>query len=150
MAKDGSRGPRPYTQHSASTVFLRVPVLDWPLVSRGRVPEFIGSMGQSSAVFNTPTPTPCVAYTVKNGSYDARLMILEEHSQEPLGILAAESRRFGIATKDEFRRYWMRREGRKFAPTRNVFVYRVRPFIESDREEMGRLLFNRLYGEFSG
>jgi hypothetical protein len=36
MASTGTRGPKPWTQHRASTIFLRVPSADWTAVRHGR------------------------------------------------------------------------------------------------------------------
>lgn len=149
MAADGSKGPRPYTQRQARTVFVRVPALDWPMVKRGYKTEFRGSIGKQSALFATPTPSPCVAYSIIRGSHDCRLMLLESISREPLGVIGPESlEREGFTSLAEYRRYWMRREGKKFQPTKEVFVYQLRPLHADEHSEMGAILFNRLYGEF--
>jgi hypothetical protein len=152
VAADGSKGPKPYTQRQARTIFVRVPAPDWPLVRRGLKREFRGSIGRQSALFATPTPTPAVFYSLIRGTYECRLMILEDVRQEMLGEISPESLAAeGFPDLASFRRYWMDRErnGKKFPPTKKVFVYKVRPLEPSDREEMGVLLFDRLYGEFA-
>lgn len=152
MASDGSRGPRPYTQRHARTLFVRVPADDWPLVRRGMKKEFRGQLGRQSALWaNVACPTPVVAYAIVRGSYDARLMILQSVRQEELGAITPESlQREGFETFEEFRRYWLRRErgGSKFKPTRKVFVYGIRPWHPTDELEMGLGLLKRLYGDF--
>lgn len=120
------------------------------MVKRGYKREFRGSIGRQSALFRTPTPSPCVAYTVVRGNHDARLMLLEEVRREVLGAITAESiAAEGFHSFEEYRRYWIKREGRKFQPTREVFVYVLRPWEDGDQEAMGQVLFNRLYGEFT-
>lgn len=149
MANDGSRGPRPYTQRHARTVFVRVPAVDWPAVKRGIKREFRGSLGKQSALFSVKTPSPCVAYSIVRGSHDARLMILEEVRQEQVGAISPESLAAeGFESFEEFRRYWMRRERSKFRPTKQVFVYRLRPWEMTDRDVMADLMLRRLYGDW--
>lgn len=154
MGSDGSHGPRPFTQRQARTVFLRVPAADWIAVSRGRKREFRASHSACSALWDVKTPTPVVAYRVKRiggqPDYEAKLMVLERRWQEPLGAISKESLEAeGFESLAEFRRYWMRRERRHFTPTRMVTCYRVRTFnADEDPDEMGRVLFDRLYGEF--
>lgn len=151
MAADGSRGPRPYTQRRISTVFLRVPVRDWPAVKRGIKTEFRAGAGKNAIpqLWGIPTPVPVVAYAIRQGRHDAKLMVLEEMWQEPLGAISPESlEREGFKTLAEFRAYWIERERKRFTPTRHVFAYRVRPFGLVDAEEFGARLFDHLYGEF--
>lgn len=149
MASDGSRGPRPYTQRHARTIFIRVAAADWPLVKRGLKTEFRGQLGVQSALFNTPAPSPVVAYSIVRGTYDARLMLLEAVSQEELGAITPESlEREGFVDFESFRRYWMQRDGKKFRPTKKVFVYRLRPWAAGDDEAMAAVLLKRLYGDW--
>lgn len=146
MASDGSKGPRPYTQRELRTLFVRVAAADWSYVKRGYRDRFVAPMGQPSALFKTETPTPAVLYSVRRGTYDARLMILTGVRQEILGAVNPVS--LGFDSMPEFRRYWMQRERRKFPPTRQVFVYTVRPWTADDYTDMGVHLIRRLYGEF--
>lgn len=151
MAADGSRGPRPYTQRRLSTTFLRVPARDWPAVSRGYKTEFRAGSGKNAVpqLWHLEPPCPVVAYTVRNGRHDARLMVLEALWQEPLGAISPESlEREGFATLAEFRRYWMERERKRFTPTRQVFAYRVRAWRPADLDSMAGALLSHLYGEF--
>lgn len=149
MASDGSRGPRPFTQRHARTIFVRVPAADWPLVKRGFKTEFRGQIGGQSALFNTPTPSPVVAYSIVRGNYDARLMFLEHVSQEELGAVTEESlQREGFTDFESYRRYWITRDGKKFRPSKLVFVYRIRPWGPGDDEAMAAELLSRLYGEW--
>jgi hypothetical protein len=151
MAADGSRGPRPYTQRRLSTVFLRVPVRDWPAVKRGIKTEFRAGTGKSATpqLFGVPTPVPAVAYAIRQGRHDARLMVLEECWQEPLGAISQHSLALeGFETLADFRAYWIERERKRFTPTRQVFVYRVRPWEQRDDEWAAPKLLQHLYGEF--
>jgi len=152
VASDGSRGPKPFTQVRQSTVFLRVPTTDWPLVKRGIKREFRSNTGRNKTpkLWHVEPPMPVVAYVVdQQGRHDARLMVLEDMRSEPLGAISPESLELeGFASLAEFRRYWMKREGRRFQPTRPVYVYRLRPWESGDAELMGRRLLERLYGDF--
>lgn len=143
-------GPQPWTQHKASTIFLRVPVADWVHVSRGLKTEFRASAGACSAMWNLEPPAPVVAYRASHTlGYDSKLMVLEEKWQEPLGAISEESlKREGFETLGEFRKYWCARERRKFAPMRLVTCYRVHGFTFQDELDMGKRLLERLYGEF--
>lgn len=145
MASDGSKGPKPFKQRQAKTLYIRVPSTDWPSVRRG-LHGFVGQIGKQTALFSTPTPMPCVAWSLKRGTYDARLMILESVHQEMLGAIDPAS--VGHPDLASFRRYWMMRDGKKFLPTKKVFVYQLRPFRDGDEEAMGQALLERLYGEF--
>lgn len=145
MASDGSKGPKPFTQRQARTLFIQVPSVDWPAVKRG-LHGFVGQIGKQAPVFSVPTPTPCVAWSLVRGNYDARLMILQHTTLEQLG--AVNPADVGHPDLASFRRYWMARDRRKFPPTKQVFVYKMRPFREDDRETMGEALLQRLYGEW--
>ncbi len=130
-------------------MFLRVPSGDWPAVKRGLKREFRARSGIASQLHNVPVPSPVVAYAPVRDHYDARLMMLEAHWQEPLGAISAESLAAeGFETLAEFRRYWMARERKRFRVTRNVLVYRVRPITAEDVRASQRQLFRRLYGAF--
>lgn len=151
MAADGSRGPRPYTQRRVSTIFLRVPVRDWPAVKRGYKTEFRAGTGRNSVpqLWGIQTPMPVVAYAVRNGRHEHEMLTLEELWQEPLGAISDESlRREGFRNLAEFRTYWIARERKRFTPTRNVFCYRVRPYDPLDGAEAAGRIFQHLYGDF--
>lgn len=153
MAADSSaRGPKPYRKRQLSTLFLRVPAIDWPMVKRGYKTEFRASSGPDKSQFwNVGLPAPVVAYTLDSrGEYDCQLMVLERCWLEPLGAISAESlTREGFTSLAEYRRYWMRREHKRFQPTRQTLVYRVRPWGGTDDEEsFAALLLGRLYGDF--
>lgn len=149
----GSAGPKPYRQVRTSTIFLRVPVADWPLVKRGLKTEFRAGTGPNKTQpWAIKMPTPVVAYAVRprDGEHDAKLMVLEEAWLEPLGAISPESlEREGFKSLAEFRRYWFERERKRFQPTRNVLVYRVRPWDDrTDARHFADLILGRLYGDF--
>lgn len=132
-----------------STIFVRIPAHDWPMVKRGFQRVVVGGTAQQTQLFNTQTPTPVVAYSMKRGKdYECRLMILEEARRAMLGEI--DPAEVGFPGLAEFRRYWIARErnGKGFQPLRLVWVYTLRPMSEGDREEMGHLMFDRLFGEF--
>ena len=82
---------------------------------------------------------------------NAELMVLESMWREPLGAISPESLAAeGYGSLAEYRRYWMARERRRFAPTRMITVYDVRPWRgDEDVERFARLLLERLYGAFT-
>lgn len=150
MGADGGHGPRPFSQRRVSTTFVRVHPDDWAAVKHGIKREFRGGRGASSTTFNVDPPTPVVAYCRRGpDDYEARLMVLTETWQEPLGAIGAESlEREGFEDVAAFRRYWVLRERKRFRPTRMVFVYRVRPWEPADHQELGMALIDRLYGDW--
>lgn len=142
---------RPYRQATARTVFLRVPIAEWPKVRAGVKREFRASGGHQTQVWNLATPCAVVAYAVRHtGSHEARLMVLERTWREKLGAISPESLAAeGCRTLAEFKRAWAKREKRRFPPLREVQVYRVRPInLDDDVPELGAALFKRLYGDF--
>lgn len=150
MAHDGTRGPKPYQQTAASTCFLRVPMQEWPAVSRGAKREFRAPAGPHSQLHKLKPPAPVVAYAVgRDGEHKGMLMVLTEMWQEPLGAISEESlRNEGFNTLAEFRRAWMLRNRRRFQPARVTTVYRVRPWLPSDVREMADKVFEHLYGDW--
>jgi hypothetical protein len=62
MASIGTRGPKPWTQHRASTIFLRVPTADWIAVRHGKTREFRAESGKVSQLWHVSCPVPVVAY----------------------------------------------------------------------------------------
>lgn len=145
--------PKPWDKRLASTLFLRVPWQEFRAVVSGRKTEFRAAPGKASQLDRAETPTPVVAYRNnprRQNPYEARLMVLEETWQEPLGSISPESlRRERQPDFAHFRRYWMQRTHRPFAPTRMVICYRVRPWQEEDQRRFERAIFRRLYGAFT-
>lgn len=157
MAADGSRGPKPYEQKFASTLFLRVPWADWPAVRRGIKTEFRAGSGAVSQLANVDLPTPVVGYSWhRTHGYESELMVMERRWQEPLAAISDSSLEAeGFATLAEFRAYWCARERRRFTPTRMIVAHRVRPFrwnpedgLPDDRTLFAERIFDHLYGAF--
>lgn len=150
MGSDGLRGPRPYTQRRAKTIFLRVPYSEWSLVIGGRKTEFRASPRACPQFWDVEPPLPVVAYAIfPSRGYKRELMVLEGTWREPLEAITQESlRREGQPDLAHFRRYWMAREKTAYMPTRMVSVFRVRPWEPHDEQRMGERLFERLYGEY--
>jgi hypothetical protein len=150
VASDGSRGPKPYTQHQASTAFLRVPAEDWPAVKGGFKTEFRAQPGKSSGAMFTDLPTPVVAWSYSRVSgHDAQLMILLDRFTEPLMAISPESlEREGHPSIAHFRRFIMRRERKRFDALKEATAYVLRPFEPGDLREQADRLLERLYGDF--
>lgn len=151
MGSDGSHGPRPYTQRQASTIFLRVPSIDWIPVTHGTKTEFRASPNAVTQVLGLEPPTPVVAYRTSSqpDERDRKLMVMTATWQEPLGAIGPESlEREGHPDFAHFRRYWMGRTRRRFRPLQKVRVFQVRPFTEDDWSESADRLMQRLYGDF--
>lgn len=138
--------PKPWTQFTARTVFIRVPVEDWAEVKLGTKTEF-RQPGANARLQQVKCPTPVVAYALPRGGQPrASLMLLERTWREMLGNISDESlEREGFPDIAHFRRYWMQRRKARFRPGDEVQVFRVRPC--DDYDYMGRLLLARLYGE---
>ena len=145
-----TRGPRPYRQRQASTLFLRIPVAEWAEIMCGVKREFRAAPGNSSALWNVEPPVPVVGYKVDSyGRYEARLIVLEATWREPLGAISPESiEAEGFASFAEFRRHWVLREKRYFPPLATTSVYRVRPWTPEDAQLMSDRLLGLLYGDF--
>jgi hypothetical protein len=144
------RGPKPYNQHHASTIFVRVPSDEWHAVKGGYKREIRSRQSSTTAIQGLSLPTPCVAYRLHpHHGYDAALMVLEGVWREPLGAISEESiANEGYATMAEFRRAWVMREKRRFPLLAPVTVHRVRPWTPEDAAGMGKALLRQLYGEF--
>jgi hypothetical protein len=150
MAATTRRGPKPYSQHQASTIFVRVPSEDWWAVKRGTKREFRSRQSSVTAIQGLALPTPCVVWRLHPyHGYEAVLMVLKAVWREPLGAISEESiANEGFATMAEFRRAWVIREKRRFPLLAPVTVYRVRPWTPEDGVAMGDALLRQLYGEF--
>jgi hypothetical protein len=150
MASTGTRGPKPWTQHRASTIFLRVPSAEWTAVRHGQKREFRSESGKVSQLWNVECPVPVVAYRLdSHGRYDSALMVLEAVWREPLGAISPESLEAeGFESFAHFRRAWCIREKRRFRPLHLTTVFRVRPWQPEDERDMADALLGRLYGSF--
>jgi hypothetical protein len=150
MATTTRRGPKPYSQHQASTIFVRVASDDWHAVKGGYKREIRSRQSSVILVQGLSPPSPCVAYRLHpQYGYDAVLMVLEAVWREPLGAISEESlANEGYESMAEFRRAWMIREKRRFPLLAPVTVYRVRPWTPEDAAAMGDALLRQLYGEF--
>lgn len=147
-APDG-RHPRPAPRRE-DTLYLRVPEIDWTRVKIGEKTAFRTIEDALSRPVDPPTPV--VAYTGTNlYNHDYALMVLEAHRIEPV-FLASESvealEREGYPDHDHFRRYWRARHEGMYFPAEMVHVWELRPWQDSDFEDMGRVVLERLYGEF--
>lgn len=144
--------PKPYMQRKASTLFLRVPVEDWPRVVIGEKTEFRTLPREGSVLHKAYLPTPVVAYCVRPvDQYVNKLMVLLERRIEPVFAISddpAAIAREGFESYDEFRRYWRKRRKGAYRPMERVQVWRVRPYTEGDMTILGAQMFRRLYGDF--
>lgn len=151
MGSSGA-GPRPWKQRQARTIFLRVPHSEWKKVSTGTKREFRASPKAMPQLWDIEPPLPVVAYSIHpQQGYVKELMVLTATWRERLEDISAES----LAAEGQpdfahFRRYWMIREKTKFKPTREVSVFRVRPWEPNDDRRMADRLLERLYGAFRG
>jgi len=150
VASDGSKGPKPYNQHQASTIFLRVPIQDWNEVKLGYKTEFKGQPGMVSGLAFVEPPTPVVAYSYsRTHGYDRALMVLEDRYQvELLGATPEALAREGHQNVAHYRRYMVRREGKRFNPLLMVTAYMLRPWRAEDRAPLADRLLEHLYGDF--
>jgi hypothetical protein len=151
MAADGSKGPKPYHQTKTSTLFLRVPVVEWGSVKRGTKREFRSAPGRTTHLLAVEPPMPVVAYSIdRMGRYDAALMVLERRWREPLGAITPESLAAeGCRDLAEFRRRYTLMYKKRFTPTRITSVFVVRPWHEAlDDRVMADRLLDYLYGDW--
>lgn len=149
MPRQRPSAPKPWRQYETRTSFLRVPADDWTAVRYGHKTEFRAAGHAVTQLWNVACPTPVVGWMHRRvGGYESRLLVLEATWQEPLGAISPESlEREGFQDIRSFRRYWMQRHNKRFAPMQRVQVYRVRPFTGADEVTMGLQLLRKLYGE---
>lgn len=153
MGSKGGSSPNPYKQRRVSTLFLRVPLVDWPKVKLGEKTEFRTMPGEGSTLLRCYVPTPVVAYTVKPKiqEYDAKLMVLLDRRREPLWEISSQPdaiRREGFESYDEFRRYWRKRQRGVYRPMQVVWVWRIAPFTPDHVRVLGSGMMEHLYGDF--
>lgn len=145
MGAKGGSTPQPWAQYEAKTLFLCVPSVDWAAVKVGSKTEF-RMAGRASPGQNVHTPTPVVAYTVRESGHDSQLMVLLAVWREPLGSISRESLAAeGLADFEHFRRYWMARTHRRFTPLTSVLAYRLRQWVDTDVTALGSTMLRRLY-----
>lgn len=149
MGAKGGSSPQPWTQHTLTTLFLRVPSTDWAAVTHGSKTEFRAAGTASlSRHWDIHVPTPVVAYTVRSGQHLSKLLVLTAVWREPLGAISAESlQREGFPEMAHFRRYWMSRTHRRFTPLTSVMVYRLAPFTPDVVAQLGVAMLTKLYKE---
>lgn len=148
----GSQG---FERRSASTQFLRVPARDWTAVKGGFKTEWRMRYGGEAAgnvqFLRILLPTPVVAYMTRGDQHENKMMVLDECWVEPLGAISEESlRREGFASVAHFRRYWTDRTKLAYRPLERVQVFRVHEYTDAEREVLGGILLDRLFGEFTG
>jgi hypothetical protein len=145
-------GPDLVQPKQASTLYLRVPADDWANVKQGYKTEFRMKPAKGIAFLRVLLPTPVVAYmTTRGGRHEKAMMVVTDSWVEPLGAITADSlEREGYPDMAHFRRYWTARTNQRFMPLMNVQVFRVRRFETEDREALGAILLDRLYGEYTG
>jgi hypothetical protein len=149
-------GPDFVQPKQASTLYLRVPADDWASVKQGYKSEFRMKTGKGIQFLRILLPTPVVAYMttrsgLKAGRHDKVMMVVTDSWTEPLGAISADSlEREGFPDMAHFRRYWTGRTNQRFMPLMSIQVFRVRRYTPEDREALGAILLDRLYGEYTG
>jgi hypothetical protein len=145
------RGVPERTARTCTTVFLRVPSLDWPKVVTGEKRE-LRTMGRYALMAGRiRAPELVVGYLVRR--YDERreqLLIVDDAWQEPLGAISPQSLAAeGFESFGEFRSYWKLRFPRSgWRPLSTVQVCTLRPFTPADHEPMAERLLQRIYGRW--
>lgn len=133
----------------AYTQYVRIPVIDWPLVAQGHKTELRAAGRYAAPAHKLRAPAPIVAYARHRfrADMETALLVLEAVWTEPLGAIDDESlRREGFASRQEFRRYWRRRHRAGYKPLSKVNVYQFRPWRDGDRELYADRLLAHLYG----
>jgi hypothetical protein len=151
----GSRGgsqPTGLKGRETRTLFLRAPYIDWPALAQGRKTEFrTAPIGAISAMVHAPTPVVLYTVSPRLGHRAEMLVILAEHTVERLVDIADKPEslaREGHESYDSFRRYWRIRTKRPYRPLSKVAVFTLAPWSESEKQRLGSLLIDRLYGEY--
>lgn len=152
MGSHGGSAPNGFPQRQASTLFLRVPVDDWTRVKHGEISEFRTTPKDGARVTHANVPTIVCAYAKPygaKGEIDAKVMMLVERREEPLFNIADDAdalARAGYPDYATFRRIWRARHGGRYSPMAMCYVWRVRPFRQSDFHTEGLALLRHLYG----
>lgn len=148
-----AEGPQNRERRRVETQYLRVPKEDWAAVKHGYKTEYRlgGRGGMYLNYLSSMLPTPVVLYMTAGNRHEHKLGVLTDCWIEPLGAISEESVQLeGFTSVAHFRRYWTSRTSKRFRPLERVQVFRVRPFTPEDRESLGGILFDRLFGEFTG
>lgn len=151
MGSRGGASPTGLIQHQAKTLFLRAPYHDWAALSQGIKTEFratqLGAIGKSVIA-----PTPVVLYAVSPtlGYRSEVLKVLVDHHIERLMDIADKPdslERECHPNYDSFRRYWRLRTRRPYRALDKIAVFRLAPWTVEERQRLGPILLDRLYGE---
>jgi hypothetical protein len=144
--------PGGYPRRQLSTLFLRVPLDDWNEIRVGAKREF--RMRAKPGLMNLAEkcPTPVVAYSgnVDRG-YGCKLAVLLAQRQERLVEIADSPTSLeleGFPSYDEFKRYWRTRHKGIYKPLQQVVVNTLRPWRDTDAQDLGRGLMRQLYGPY--
>lgn len=152
MGSRGGSAPNGLVQRQLRTLFLRAPFDDWAAITQGRKTEFRRKPSAASEILGAKTPTPVVLYSVSaGGTRREKLMVLDGCEIEHLIDIAdnpAALAREGFPDYEHFRRYYRARTRKPFRALDKVAAFRVRPWIDGDRDDLGVLLLDRLYGEY--
>jgi hypothetical protein len=138
------------SKHSASTLVIRLPLIDWPALRAGTKSEVRVTSRSTSFLAKIEPPQPFLGVARSRHSEDRTgMFVLEGTWLEMLGAISQESiEREGFASIKEFRRYWRdhRSSNRAFKPLERYRVVRLRPWTPEDYDVMARRLLDRLYG----
>lgn len=144
--------PGDYPQRKLSTLFLRVPLVDWNEIRIGAKREF--RMRAKPGLMNLAgkCPTPIVAYSGNTDrGYGCKLMVLERQREERLVEIADNPESIeleGYPGYNEFKRYWRARHKGVYKPLQIVVVNTLRPWRDVNETALALKLMHRLYGEF--
>lgn len=136
------------------TLFLRVPIGEWPQISQGYKTELrVPSMGAVRSSYFTPTPVVLYAPVGFPAPRREKLAVLLEHRTERLLDVAENPEslmRENQPSYDHFRAYWRNRTHRPYRPLQEVEVFRIGAWCDEPVEQrrLGLHLLRRLYGDF--
>ncbi|MDQ1584509.1 MAG: hypothetical protein QOF36_2563 [Microbacteriaceae bacterium] len=144
----GEKPDHPVRQHRVrlTTLIVRPHPSDWLPLKYGKVTEFRTHQGFPDRIY---PPSPMVLWRRIGGRVETMLWVVEEAWREPLGAISDESlRRIGCASPSEFRERWVAARATYFDATKNVNVFRGRPYRDTDRDSLADKLLETLYGAF--
>lgn len=129
-----------------TTLILRPHPADWLPLKYGQYSEFRSFRGFPDRLH---VPTPIVLWRRVGTRVETMIWVIEESWREPLGAISEESlARIGCANIREFRERWVSGRRIYFDATKNINVYRGRPWQDDDREPLAVALLETLYGPF--
>lgn len=139
------------------TTYLRVPRDEHARLSHGDKREVRVKYLVNGRTDEFGFPLPLVIWSPGTiGPLKVALVVCEERWREPVGAISTESlrnegydcrcgERCNCGALDRFRRYWKNIRGYRWDPRQPTWVYRLRPWDDSDRRRFAERIIEHLW-----